>query len=297
MARTRDIVVGLVIATVALIFLIMVFVSIWGVTRQRDISIFPQGDRIAIIEVNGVIDSSEDIVRQLKKYGEDKSVPCIILRINSPGGGVAPSQEIYDEIKKVKDGGTYVIASLSSIAASGGYYIASAADSIVANPGSLTGSIGVIFSFLTFEGLMDKVGVQYEVVKVGELKDVGNFSRDMTQKEREMLQAALDDVYNQFVMAVSEGRNLDIAQVEDLADGSVYTGNQALNFGLVDKLGSFEDAIAMAGKMSGLGENPRTVREYQRKPNILDLVSEKVSWLLEMKAANETWPKLEYIYK
>lgn len=297
MAKTRDILVGLVIASVALIFLVMVFISVWSLTHQQSGAFFPGGDKIAIIEIEGVIESSDDIVRQLKKYGEDKSIPCIVIRINSPGGGVAPSQEIYEQIKKVREGGTYVIASLSTIAASGGYYIASAADSIVANPGTLTGSIGVIFSFLTFEGLMDKVGVQYEVVKAGELKDVGNFSREMTQKEHEMLQAALDDVYDQFVMAVAEGRNIDIAQVEELADGSVFTGNQALNFGLVDKLGSFEDAIIMAGNMSGLGDNPRTVREYLRKPNIIDLLSEKVSWLLNIDAKDGNWPKLEYIYK
>jgi protease-4 len=297
MARTRDIVVGLVIAGVVFIFVVMMFFAIWGISRQSDASLLSIGDKVAIIEIEGTIDSSEDIVRQLKKYDEDNSVSAIVLRINSPGGAVAPSQEIYNQILKTRENGTYVVASLSSIAASGGYYIACAADTIIANPGSLTGSIGVIFSYLTFEGLMDKVGVEYEVVKAGELKDVGNYSREMTQKEREMLQAALDDVHNQFVLAVSVGRNLDIEQVEDLADGSIFTGNQALELGLVDKVGGFEDAISLAGQMAGLGDKPRTVREYPRRRTMLDYLAEQVSGILGVNMPKNTWPRWEYIYK
>jgi len=297
MARTRDIVVGIVIAGVVFIFIIMMFLAIWGITSQHDASLISLRDKVAIIEVEGVIDSSEDIIRQLKKYGNDNSVSAIVLRINSPGGAVAPSQEIYDQVLKVRNDGTYVVASLSSIAASGGYYIACAADTIIANPGSLTGSIGVIFSYLTFEGLMDKVGVEYEVVKAGDLKDVGNYSREMSQKEREMLQAALDDVHNQFVLAVSVGRNMDIEQVEDLADGSIFTGNQALELGLVDKLGGLEVAISLAGQMAGLGEDPRTVKEYPRRRTMLDYLAEQVSGIVGVNIPQKTWPRWEYIYK
>jgi len=257
----------------------------------------PAGDKIAVIEINEVIESSDYFVRQLKKYGDDSSIPAIVLRINSPGGAVAPVQEIYNQVLKVREEGTYIIVSISSIAASGGYYIASAADTILANPGSLTGSIGVIFSYFTFEALMDKIGVNLEVVKSGDLKDVGNISREMTQKEREMLQAAIDDTYNQFVMAVSEGRNLDIDRIEELADGSIFTGNQALEFGLVDKLGGFEDAIALASEMTGLGDDPKIVREYPRRRGLLDYFLEKVALLLNLSVPEQTWPKLEYIYK
>jgi len=297
MARTRDIVVGFVIAGVVFVFFIMMFLAIWGITHDREVSLLSVGDKVAIIEIDGVIAVSEDVVRQLKKYSDDNSVSAIVLRINSPGGAVAPSQEIYNQILKARENGTYVIASLSSIAASGGYYIACATDTVIANPGSLTGSIGVIFSYLTFEGLMDRIGIENEVVKAGDLKDVGNYSREMTQKEREMLQAALDDVHNQFVLAVSIGRNLDIEQVEDLADGSIFTGNQALELGLVDKLGGLEDAISLAGQMAGLGEDPRTVKEYPRRRSMLDYLAEQVSELIGVNMPKNTWPRWEYIYK
>ncbi|OQX92795.1 MAG: hypothetical protein B6D58_01025, partial [candidate division Zixibacteria bacterium 4484_95] len=222
---------------------------------------------------------------------------AIVLRINSPGGVVAPTQEIYNQILKVREDGKYVVVSMSSVTASGGYYIACAGDSILANPGTITGSIGVMLSFLNFEGLMDKVGVEMEVVKSNEMKDVGNYSREMTQKEREMLQAAIDDTYDQFVITVSEARNMDIDQVEEIADGSIYTGSQALDLGLIDKLGGLEDAITMAGQMAGLGDNPRIIREYPRRRRLFDYLVEKVAEMLGLGMVKQAWPRLEYIYK
>ncbi|RKX20016.1 MAG: signal peptide peptidase SppA [Candidatus Zixiibacteriota bacterium] len=297
MAKTRDIVVGLVIVTAVLMFFMIVIISILGISRQGGFSITSLGDKIAVVEVNGVIERSEDIVRQLKKYGNDNSVRAIVLRINSPGGVVAPTQEIYNQILKVREDGKYVVVSMSSVTASGGYYIACAGDSILANPGTLTGSIGVMLSFLNFEGLMDKVGVEMEVVKSNEMKDVGNYSREMTQKEREMLQAAIDDTYDQFVITVSEARNMDIDQVEEIADGSIYTGSQALDLGLIDKLGGLEDAITMAGQMAGLGDNPRIIREYPRRRRLFDYLVEKVAEMLGLGMVKQAWPRLEYIYK
>jgi len=155
MARTRNIFVGLFITGVVVLFFLMISVSIWGLSKQQGLSFVSTGDKIAIIEIDGVIESSDYFVRQLKKYSNDNSVLAIVLRINSPGGAVAPTQEIYRQVLKVREEGTYIIVSISSIAASGGYYIASAADTILANPGSLTGSIGVIFSYFTFEVLME----------------------------------------------------------------------------------------------------------------------------------------------
>ena len=297
MTKTRDIVVGLIIVGAVLIFFMIVIISIWGISRRADFTLASLGNKVAIIEINGVIESSENIVRQLKKYGDDSSVRAIVLRINSPGGVVAPTQEIFNQVLKVRQNGTYVVVSLSSVAASGAYYIACAGDSILANPGTLTGSIGVILSYLTFEGLMDKVGVRMEVVKSREMKDVGNYSREMTQREREMLQAAIDDTYNQFVMVVCQNRNMDINQVEELADGSVFTGSQALELGLVDKLGGFEDAISLAGEMTGLGDKPHIIREYPRRRRLLDYIMEKLAVLLDLDITGETWPRLEYIYK
>ena len=252
---------------------------------------------MAIVEISGPIDGSEETIRQLKKYQKDESVKAIIVRIDSPGGEVAPTQEVYNQLIKIKQGGTPVVVSLGSVAASGGYYIACAGDTIVANPGTLTGSIGVIIDFLTIEGLMGKVGIQHEVVKSGELKDVGNFSRAMTEKERAMVQAAINDVYNQFVETISESRNMDISEVEEIADGSIFTGNQALELGLVDKLGGLEDAITLAGRMSGLGDSPKVTREYARKPRFIEYLTQQLASALGLGIASSSGfgPKFKYI--
>jgi protease IV len=296
MAKTRDVVVGLFIAFVGLLFIAIVAISIWGVSRQDGIPFASGGGRVALVEITGTIGDSDDIIRQLKKYDKDNSVKAIVIRIDSPGGAVAPSQEIYNQILKVKEGGTPVVISMGSTAASGGYYIACAGDTIFANPGTLTGSIGVIIDFLTFQGLMEKVGIQHEVIKSGELKDVGNYSRQMTDKERAMMQSAINDVYNQFVEAVSESRNIDIDQVEEIADGSIFTGNQALELGLVDKLGGLEDAIALAGKMGGLGENPKIVREFARRPRFIDYLTNKFMGVLGVDLPKaSSGPSFQYI--
>jgi len=276
----------------------MVSISRIGITREDGLSLSSGGARVALVEISGVISGSEETIHQLKKYAKDKSVKAIVLRIDSPGGQVAPTQEIYDQIIKIKDSDIPVVVSIGSIAASGGYYIACAGDTVFANPGSLTGSIGAIIDFYTFEGLMGKIGMQHEVVKSGELKDVGNMARPMTEKERAMMQAAINDVYNQFVETISESRNLEISQVEEIADGSVFTGNQALELGLVDKLGGLEDAIALAGKMGGIGDNPKVVQEYSRRPRLLDYLTEQALGLLGVKAiAGDNGPNFKYIYR
>jgi protease-4 len=297
MARTRDVVIGIIIAAVCCLFLLMIVISIMGISRQDGFSFTSGGGKVAIIEISGVISGSEDVIRQLKKYDKDKSVKAIVVRIDSPGGQVAPTQEIFNQIVRIKESGIPVVVSIASVAASGGYYIACAGDTIVANPGSLTGSIGAIIDFLTFEGLMGKIGMQHEVVKSGELKDVGNFARPMTEKERVMMQAAINDVYNQFVEAISESRNLEISQVEEIADGSVFTGNQALELGLVDKLGGLEEAIDLAGKMGGLGDNPRVVREYSRRPRLIDYLTEQALSALGIKANSDIGPSFKYIFR
>jgi protease IV len=297
MARTRDIVIGFVIAGVCCLFLLMVAISIISVSRDEGFSFSSGGGKVAIVEISGPISGSEETIRQLKKYEKDSSVKAIVIRIDSPGGQVAPTQEIFDQIIKIKESKIPVVVSISSIAASGGYYIACAGDTIFANPGSLTGSIGAIIDFYTFEGLMGKVGMQHEVVKSGELKDVGNMARAMTEKERAMMQAAINDVYNQFVEAISESRNLEISQVEEIADGSIFTGNQALELGLVDKLGGLEDAIELAGKMGDLGDNPKVIREYSRRPRLIDYLTEQALSFLGIKATSDVEPSFKYIFR
>lgn len=231
-------------------------------------------DKIALIKVDGLILDSRDVIDQLKKYSKNSSVKAIVLRIDSPGGAVVPSQEIYEEIKKVRAKNQKVITSMGTVAASGGYYIASASDKIMANPGTLTGSIGVIMEFASFEQLLNKIGVKGEVVKSGPLKDVGDPMRTMTADEKAYLQKVINDVYDQFVSAVAEGRHMDKAKVLSLADGSVYTGRQAKDLGLVDELGDQEDAVRLAARMCNIKGEPKVITE-EKKTSLLDLLRGK----------------------
>ncbi len=217
-------------------------------------------DRIALIRVEGVILDSKETVAELKKFGESSTVKAIVLRIDSPGGGVVPSQEIHDAVKRVRNkNNKTVVASMGTVAASGGYYIASATDRIMANPGTLTGSIGVIMELANFQGLFKKLGVENVVIKSGRYKDIGSPFRKMTPEDRRILQAVMDDVHRQFIEAVAEGRSLDIAEVRPLADGRIFTGRQAKDLMLVDELGNLDDAIRLAADMVGIEGEPKVV--------------------------------------
>jgi protease-4 len=228
--------------------------------------------KVAVVKIEGVIVDSDDVIDQLKKYSKDTSVKAIVLRINSPGGAVVPSQEIYEEINKIrKKTGQKFVVSMGVVAASGGYYIASAADRIVANPGTLTGSIGVIMEFASAEELLKKIGIKDETVAVGKRKDVGDFMRTMTPDEREYLQSVLHDVHAQFVDAVAAGRKMKTADVWALADGSIYTGIQAKAVGLVDELGDLDDAVKVAGKLAHIQGEPKVITE-EKKTSIWDLI-------------------------
>lgn len=213
------------------------------------------GDKIAVVEIRGVITQSSRIIDELQKYGEDDGVKAIILRIDSPGGGVGPSQEIYREVMKVRSK-KKVVTSMGSVAASGGYYIACASDLIVANPGTITGSIGVLMEFTNFEELLKKIGIKGVVVKSGEHKDLGSPLREMTPEEKRILQSVIDNVHQQFIQAVAEGRKLDKERVAQMADGRILTGEQAKQLGLVDKMGNLQDAIDAASKLVGIEGKP-----------------------------------------
>src|SRR4029453_8633569 len=182
------------------------------------------GPRVAVVELEGMIAEVDDLVREVKSHRENPQVKAVVIRINSPGGVVAPTQELHQALMRVREAGKPVVASLGSVAASGGYYTAVAADRIFANPGTLTGSIGVIMQMANVENLFKKVGVEYIVVKAGQYKDLGNFSRPMTPEERRVLQTLLDDVHAQFIDAVAKGRKLDRAEVVKFADGRVFSG-------------------------------------------------------------------------
>ncbi|HBH04441.1 MAG: hypothetical protein A2W08_09585 [Candidatus Rokubacteria bacterium RBG_16_73_20] len=229
------------------------------------------GGRVAIVELEGIILDVGDLLRELRAYRENPGVRAVVIRINSPGGVVGPSQELHDALKRLRAAGKPVVASLGAVAASGGYYAAVAADRIYASPGSLTGSIGVIMQLANVEALMKKVGVEYVVVKAGQFKDVGSFSRAMTPEERRVLQGLLDDVHAQFIDAVAAGRKLDRSAVVRFADGRVFSGAQAKALQMVDALGGLEDAIDAAAGLAGLPKPPRTIGP-QRRFSITDLL-------------------------
>jgi len=248
---------------VIVVLLVIFFSALYFIGRSAGTSgRFAFGDKIAIVEIQGIIAQSSGIIEQINEYLEDDGVKAIILRIDSPGGGVGPSQEIHREILKVKEK-KKIVTSMGSVAASGGYYIACASDLIVANPGTITGSIGVIMEFTNIEELFKKIGIKGVVVKSGELKDIGSPFREMTPEEKRIIQEVIDNVHQQFIKAVAEGRKLDRSKVTQIADGRIMTGEQAKQLGLVDEIGNLDDAINATAKLVGIEGKPDIV--YPKK--------------------------------
>ncbi len=233
------------------------------------------GAKVAVVEIEGIILDGGQAVRDLREHGDNPSVKAVVVRINSPGGVVAPTQEIFSAIQRLRKGGKPVVASLGAVAASGGYYVATACDRVYANPGTLTGSIGVVMQMANVQGLLKKVGVEYVVIKSGAFKDVGNFARQMTPEERKILQRLLDDVYGQFVDAVAEGRGLERKDVLAFADGRIYSGQQAHALKMVDELGGYEDAIDAAAKLANIPGRPKIVYP-RRKFSFRDLMENRL---------------------
>ena len=230
------------------------------------------GDRIAVVEIKGLITQSSPVIEEIQRHDEDDRVKAIILRIDSPGGGVGPSQEIHREVVKVKaKAQKKVLVSMGSVAASGGYYIACASDLIVANAGTITGSIGVVMEFANFEELLKKIGVKGVVLKSGEHKDIGSPFREMSLEDKKILQEVIDNVHQQFIQAVAEGRKLDRAKVTQIADGRIFTGEQAKQFGLVDRIGNLQDTIDIAAGMAGMAGKPNVIYP-QKKVSFWDLL-------------------------
>ena len=258
-----------------------------------DLDFSSQG-RVALIRIEGVILDAQATISELKQYSENPLVKAIVLRIDSPGGGVVPSQEIHDAVKRVKNkSNKAVIASMGTVAASGGYYIAAATDRIIANPGTLTGSIGVIMEMANFEGLMKKVGVEGVVIKSGRFKDVGSPLRKMSDEERKLLQSVMDDVHHQFIQAVADGRSLEVSDVEPLADGRIYTGRQAKEARLVDELGDLDDAIHIAADIAGMEGEPKVV-EPRKRFSFRDIIESRWASVFPKLELN-TGVKLKYL--
>jgi len=251
------------------------------ISRMDDLPI-ARGERVAVIPVTGLISDSEPTIEQLKKFVKDDSVKAIVLRINSPGGGVAPSQEIYEEVKKAR-AKKPILASMGALAASGGYYIACATQRVYANPGTITGSIGVVMPFMNVKDLVEKIGLKGMTVKSGVFKDIGSPMRDMTPQERDLLQGVVDNVHLQFVNAVADGRNLNREDILRIADGRIFTGEQAKGLGLVDVLGDLEDAISDAGKLGKISGEPKVVTPPKKKISFLELLREEMRALIDEK--------------
>lgn len=231
------------------------------------------GEKVGIVELTGNITSSRDIIHSLKRFRENSSIKAIVIRIDSPGGAVGPAQEIFREIRKtVKT--KKVIASMGTVAASGGYYVAAGADGIVANPGTITGSIGVIMGFANFQELLRKIGMVPVVIKSGQYKDIGSPVREMTKDERGILQNLSNRIHRQFIVDIAKGRGMDLSKVEGIADGRIFTGEEAKNLGLIDRLGNLEDAIEWAGRMGGIKGKISAVYAPKKKFSILKFIAE-----------------------
>ena len=230
-------------------------------------------EKIGVIPVEGVISSSQTVTSDLVKFRKDVDIKAIVLKVNSPGGAIAPSQEIYREIEKtlpVKK----VVVSMGTVAASGGYYIAAAASKIVANPGTITGSIGVIMEFVRLEDLLNKIGVDLEIMKSGEFKDIGSPDRKLTQREREILDAMIMDIQGQFEEAIVRGRRMPLERVQQIADGRIFSGARAQELGLVDVLGNFQDAVEVTKEIAGIKGDVTLVYAKKSRLEVLDLLLE-----------------------
>jgi protease-4 len=233
------------------------------------------GEKVALVHVEGPILEAKSAVDEMKEYLSDPSIKAIVLRVDSPGGGVAASQEIFAIVKRAASEKS-VVVSMGSVAASGGYYISAPATRILANPGTITGSIGVILEIPNVQGLMDKVGVRTEVIKSGKHKDLASAFRTMNDEDRRVLQNVIDDVYEQFIEDVADARDLGVDEVRRMADGRIYTGRQALELGLIDELGGLEEAIKLSAELTGIEGEPHVVTKEEGF-SLFDFLTGKVS--------------------
>jgi len=252
----------------------VIFFSIMAVAVSGD-DVDYRGEKVGVIEIVGTIVDSKSVIDQIKAFREADAIKAIVIRVDSPGGGVGPSQEIFREIRKTVSE-KKVIVSMGAVAASGGYYVAAAGDGIVANPGTITGSIGVIMGYTNFEALMEKIGLTPVVIKSGEYKDMGSPVRPMTRKEKALLEEVTQTIHRQFVRDIAQGRHMETSRVEAVADGRIFTGEDALAFGLVDRLGNLQDAVQWAGELGGIEGEVKTVYPEKERFSFVRYLMESV---------------------
>lgn len=266
----------------ALVIFSLLYFSVRG---NGDFDVGGGGEKIAVVDVEGVILQAKPFVEQLKRYGDDSSIKAIILRIDSPGGGAAASQEMYEAVKRVRDQKKkMIVASIQTVGASGAYYIASGASKIYANRASIVGSIGVIAEWVNYGDLLRWAKLKEVLFTAGELKAAGDPAREMTPAERDYLQSLVNEMYGQFIHDVADGRKLKVDYVKPLASGRVWTGEQAMGLKLIDKLGGFQDAVDDTAKAVGIRGEPSLVHPEEKKRTLLDILFGDVTQLLPAQA-------------
>jgi len=261
------------LSTLGAIFLSIMVMTVTGRTKGY------KGEAVGVVEIVGAIIDSSSVLEQIKEFREEDNIKAIVVRIDSPGGGVGPSQEIYREIRKTS-GEKKVIASMGAVAASGGYYVAAACDGIVANPGTITGSIGVVMGYTNIEALLEKIGLSPVVVKSGEFKDIGSPVRPMSKEEKQLLEQVIQTIHRQFIEDIAAGRNIESSQVKAIADGRIFTGEDAQSFGLVDRLGNLEDAVQWAGELGGIEGKIETIYPEKERLSLLRYFMESALQIL-----------------
>ncbi len=296
MSKTAKWLLGIFAVLIVLFFFVVLsIVALFSESEDQDVA-SGTGGTIALIELKEPIISSENIVRQFKRYRENSGVKAIVFRVESPGGGVSASQEIYEEVKKTRNSGKPVVVSMGAVAASGGYYVACGADKIVANPGSITGSIGVISQFMHVNELLGKIGISSSTIKSGKLKDSGSPFRSMNEDDKKYFQEMIDDVYDQFISTVAEERKLAKDVVKKLADGRVFTGRKAYQLKLIDTLGTYEDAVTLAAHLADIRGTPRLIKERKKERLIDMLLGEARQEIRNLKQEIFTQPIVQYLY-
>ncbi len=258
-----------VISGICLLTLIgmVFFAAIYGLGLFRGENPLNLGEKVGVIPIEGIIGDSGEIIDQINEFADSNGIRAVVLRIDTPGGSVATSQEIYQAVRELRKK-KKVVVSMGSVAASGGYLIAVAADRIVANPGTITGSISAVMHYANVEELLKKVGIRSSAIKSGKFKDIGSPVREMTAEERSLIQGIVDDIYDQFVRTVSENRKIPLSKIVQLADGRVFTGRQAKELGLIDDLGGLQDAVLLAGRLSGMKGKPEIVHGMKKKTTL-----------------------------
>lgn len=272
MALNKNNILTVTLLTGAFFLFVLILIISYNYISSGKLEISSGKPKLALIELIGPIYESRPIIKQFKRFAEDDDIDAILFRISSPGGGVSASQEIYEEVKRIRDSGKIILASLGPMAASGGYYVALGANKIMSSPATVTGSIGVIVGVPNYEGLMKKLGLRFENITSGPRKDSGSPFRKFEKEDKKMFQDVVDDLYNQFVEAVSVERGISEERVRELADGRIYSGSQAKGLGLVDTLGTYSDAIDYAIELANKTGEPTIIKSRRRKPSLLELL-------------------------